>query len=214
MPSGKFALEEGGEKRLEVSWDRGWKKVIMTLDEAELAVIEGRADLKRGKTLALPDGSSLDVRLTRKGLELVRGGETLPGSASSPEQAVKPAVIAVFWIGCGNLLLGILGALNVLDFDLFFSGVSIVIGFAFLLLGYYVRRRSAPALGIAILLTTGSLVWNIISSIIIAGAGGIPVFLFAGLPITVMFLVWMILGFKAIRRIEARRSTTADNHIP
>ena len=153
MPSGKFAFEEGGEKRLEVTWQRGWKKVIMKLDGAELAVIEGKADLKRGQTIALPDGSSLDVRLMRGGLGLARNGEPLPGSVSSPEQAVKPAVVAVFWIGCGNLLLGILGALNVLDFGLFFSGLSIIYGFVFLLLGYFVRRRSAPALGIAILLT-------------------------------------------------------------
>ena len=205
MPSGKFAFEEGGEKRLEVSWQRGWKKVIMKLDGAELAVIEGGADLQRGKTIALPDGSSLDVHLTRKGLELVRDGEPLPGSVSSPEQAVKPAVVAVFWIGCGNLLLGILGVLNVFDFDLAFSGLSIIYGFVFLLLGYFVRRRSAPALGIAILLTIGTLVLGVTSAIMIAGEGGIPVFLFAGLPITLMFLMWMILGFKAIKRIEARR---------
>ena len=205
MPSGKFAFEEGGEKRLEVSWQRGWKKVIMKLDGAELAVIEGKADLQRGKTIALPDGSSLDVHLTRKGLELVRDGEPLPGSVSSPEQAVKPAVVAVFWIGCGNLLLGILGVLNVFDFDLAFSGLSIIYGFVFLLLGYFVRRRSAPALGIAILLTIGTLVLGVTSAIMIAGEGGIPVFLFAGLPITLMFLMWMILGFKAIKRIEARR---------
>lgn len=206
MPSTSYALEEGGEKRLEVSWQRGWKKVSMRLDGAELAVIEDKADLKRGKKLALPDGSSLDVRLTRKGLELVRGGEPLPGSTSSPEQAVTKAVVAVFWIGGGNLLLGILSALKV--FDLSFSWQNIISGFVFLLLGYYVRRRSAPALGVAILLTTGIFVWNLSWFIRTIAAGGVPLGI-GGLVITVVFLVWMIHGFKAIRSIEARRGTTA-----
>ena len=209
MPSKKYALEEGGEKRLEVSWQRGWKKVIMKLDGTELAVIEDKAALKAGKTLALPDGSSLDVRVTRKGLELVRGGEPLPGSASSLEQALNPAVVAVFWIGGGNLLLGILGALNVLDSGLSFSVLSIVIGFVFLLLGFFVRRKSAVALGVAILLTAGIIVGHIISAIMIAGEGGVPLFL-GGTAVTALFLFWMILGFRAIRKIQARRGTTGS----
>lgn len=207
MPSRSYALEEGNEKRLEVSWQRGWKKVTLKLDGAELAVIEDKADLKAGKTLALPDGSSLDVRVTRKGLELVRGGEPLPGSASSLEQALNPAVVAVFWIGGGNLLLGILGALNV--FDLSFSLPSIIIGFVFLLLGYYVRRKSAPALGVAILLTAGLFVWMLSLLISTVAAGGVPLS-FGGLGLTALFLFWMILGFRAIRRFEARRSTTGS----
>ena len=85
MPEKNFALEPGGPERLSLSWSGNFKDMSLTLDGQPLGSFDDAKALKEGGTFALPDGSSLEVKLTSPfllpELQLTRDGEPIPGSS-------------------------------------------------------------------------------------------------------------------------------------
>jgi hypothetical protein len=87
-------LEEGGPKRLALSWRGNYEHFQVRVDGG-LVGESGRSALSRGEFWTLPDGSQLAVKLHQGGFRLLlveRDGRPLPGSEGHPTAAVRTGV--------------------------------------------------------------------------------------------------------------------------
>lgn len=134
MKSKRYRFVQDGPERLEVSWGRGFGKLVVEMDGQQVnAEPLDRTTVKQGTRMSLTDGSTLWIRAGRNGLELTRDGSPLPGSATDPRTVAKSAsnilwfiagltvaatfllyldVRVVFWISLGSAL--VFGALALL----------------------------------------------------------------------------------------------------
>lgn len=197
MPTLTYALEPNAPKRLEISWGWFWKNFTIRLDGQEVGRLAGQKELQQGQEFHLPDGSQLSVRL-RGGLfselHVLRDGQPLPGSASDPGVRLRNAYLALYFIGGLNLLFGLLAEIFQASFllELGVGLYSMVLGVAFLGLGFLVMRRSFIALVIAFAL----LLVETLSRLLV---GFSP-----GLLLNVIFLVILWQGMDALRAMGWR----------
>jgi len=202
MPTKKYALDEGGSERLEVSWKGGFKKLTLTVDGQQIGAVEKPKDLATARTFKSPDGRDISV-LLHKGLQpelhLRVDGQHIPGSAGHPMARIKTASGVAFFIAGLNLVLGliavlvespILDALGLGYFSLFFGAV-------FLGLALWIRKASTVALGIAIALFGLD---GLLTVILTIAEGGNPPT--AGIVARIFLLLPLIKAFGAAR--EAR----------
>ena len=197
MPTNRYALEKGGQQRLEISWKSYWKNITIRLDGREIGSIHDEKELKTGREFSLGDGSILKVQLV-DGLEVFRDGEPLPGSTSDPEEQLKAAYGIVFLIAGISIVAGMIAELFEVGF-LLQRGIgldSIIFGVLFLILGFYVKRRSMLALGIAV----GLFAIDGILSVILSGVTSIGI-----IVARIFFLIPMIKGFGAISSLKQKK---------
>lgn len=156
-----------------------------------------------GQEFQLQDGSTLKVQLVKKftttELQVLRNGQPLPGSASDPEARLKTAYGMVFFIAGLNIVLGLAAGIFQVEFlqSIGISFYSIIFGVVFLVLGYFVQRRSAVALVIAIAVFALDGILGLVTAISQGydpGAGGTIARIFLLIP--------MIQGVGAIRAIK------------
>ncbi len=203
MPKQVFAFERSGPKRLEVSWKGFWKNITIQLDGETIGTIPGQKQLAAGQEFQLQDGSTLKVQLVKKfattELQVLRNGQPLPGSASDPEAKLKTAYGMVFFIAGLNIVLGLAAGIFQVEFlqSIGISFYSIIFGVVFLVLGYFVQRRSAVALVIAIAVFALDGILGLVTAISQGydpNSGGIIARIFLLIP--------MIHGVGAIRAIK------------
>ncbi len=203
MPKQTYALEAGGEKRLEISWKLFWKEVTLILDGRPLGVIPDQKALAAGQEFRLPDGSGLKVQLVSKfsgtELQVLRNGKPLPGSSSDPGSKLKLAYGMVYFIAGLYLLLGFVVLLFNLDFlrELGIGWGSIIYGLLFFALGFFVQRKSNLALILAILLFALD---GILAFFLVALQGNSPSI--GGLMVRIFLLIPMIQGVGAIKQLK------------
>ncbi len=156
MPKQSYALEAGGEKRLEISWTPFWKDITVSLDGNSIGTIPNQKALTTGQEFRLPDGSALKVqlvnRVTSTELQVLRNGQPLPGSASDPQTRLKYAYWVVYFVAGLNLVLGLISFLFNVEFlqQIGIGFGSILFGLVFLALGFFTQRKSMVALILAI----------------------------------------------------------------
>jgi hypothetical protein len=158
MPSRSYALEEGGKKRLELSWSGFWSNFTVSLDGTPLGTLPRGQSLKDGQEFRLPDGSIIHIQLIQKPtgnyLEVLRDDKPLPGSDTNPRTILNTAAGVIYFFSGVNLLVGIIAVLfNVQwlqDYGIGFG--SIIIGFIYLPLAYFTGEGSSIALLLAVLL--------------------------------------------------------------
>lgn len=156
MPKQAYALEVGGEKRLEISWKGTWQNTTITLDGSSVGTIADQKALTSGQEFRLMDGTTLKIQLVKKfastELQILRNGEALPGTASDPQTKLKSAYSMVYFVAGLNLVLGAIATfLNVSFLQSIGIGVgSILFGLVFLVLGFFTQRKSTIALILAI----------------------------------------------------------------
>jgi hypothetical protein len=207
MPSNSFALEPGGPKRLVVSWGMGWKNFTIQLDGKEIGRIDGGMKaIKEGRSLSLPDGSNLDIKLQSgsygqlPSLVVLRDGKALPGSGGDPATKLKTTYQLIYIIAGLNIILGLIAEIGRIPFlrDLGVGWFSVIAGIVYAVLGYFVSQRSRAAL----VLTIGLLVLDTIAGLLLISASrGNPAY--GGLFARGFFLIWLWQGFKAIDAVEA-----------
>jgi hypothetical protein len=203
MPKQLYSLDPGGEKRLEVSWKAFWKDVTVSMDGAVLGVIPNQKALSAGQDFRLIDGAILKVQLVSKftGTELrvLRNGQPLPGSASDPETRVKTAAGVVYFVAGLNLLLGIAAVvfqiqlLKQMGIGLF----SILYGLVFVVLAFFVSRRSNLALILAIII----LALDALLGVYLAITGDYTPST-AGFLARIVLMIPMFQGVGAIRQLK------------
>lgn len=205
MPKKKFILKENGRHTLELTWRAFWKNFTVYYDGAPIDEIEGGAKgMRAGKTLSLPDGSKLSVKLKQDilaaELEVLRDGKPLPGSATDPIQRVRQAYVIIFIVGGFNLVLGIAGIFFETEL-LYLLGAgwgTAAFGLFLLILGWLVKeRQSQPALITAIVLYLADSLLGIAAVIAADETPGI-----GGLIVRVLFIIGMAQGIKAIAEMN------------
>ena len=198
----KYALQKGGDKRLELSWKARWKRFTVKFDDQEVGVIPSRAELLEGRDFDLPDGSRLRVQLKfifLPMLALYRNDEPLPGTDADPHKRLRRACTTIFVLAGISLLFGaIIEIASIRAFQKEGFGVALlIVGFVWFVLGLLVRRRSMIALAIAVILLLVDLVG---SGYIIGQTENGLVSL--GFLIKIAMLLWMSAAFSAIRELK------------
>lgn len=201
MPSQTFALEQGGPKRLEISWKAFWKEITIRMDGSLVGVIPGQKELREGQQFRLPDGSDLHIQLIQgltSELRVLRDGKPLPGSGSDPRIRLRQAYGVLYFVGGISLLVGLAASLFQweLMLEIGFNWVTAIVGAIFLVLAFFVQRRSLAALWAAVILYGADIILSVF--------GGN--FTVANLLVRVVFLVMMIGGFRAIKELKAESS--------
>lgn len=158
MPTKKFSLQRNGQKRLEVSWDRGYRNITVKIDGQQIGVIPDKEQLKTGKTFNFKDGKTLSLQLvstwSSPQLQILLNGEPIPGSATDPQNNLDNAAATAYFVAVMSGLVGLLTVLNVeffRDLQLDPLGLFMVAGI-FVVLALNIKRGSKLALIFAILL--------------------------------------------------------------
>ena len=207
MPKQSYALEAGGKKRLELFWKGMFNNLNVVLDGQSIGVIPNQKALSQGQTFELEDGSTLKVQLVRSlmatEVQVLRDGEPLPGSASDPQSRYKNAYLIVYFIAGLNLLLGVLASLfNVALLQQLGIGFgSILLGFVYLVLGFFVQKKSSLALVLAIVLFAADSLFGVVMTVFEGGSPG-----FAGLIMRVVLLIPMFQGVPAVKALKTKKS--------
>jgi hypothetical protein len=204
MPRKRYALERDDLRRLELVWQNGWKNMTVHLDGELLGTIPTRQDLLAGREYTLSDGSTLQVKLAKRTIDselhILRDGRPVPGSYSDPVARYKLAYGIL--LGVTAVYLGA-GVVSVLTRSAFLRGIgvgstAVIIGSLFAISAYFVKRRSAIAMGgAAVILITDAL----LSFAILMIGGRTPGLL--GLVIRLTLAFPMLDGMEAIRELRA-----------
>ncbi len=206
MPSKKYALEAGGPERVQVDWDGAFKNLTVTFDGAALGSFESAKDIETPQSFALSDGSRLEVVLAKIGpfpeLRLSRDGEPLPGSAGDPQTQLEAAANMIFAIAALNAILGFVAAIFDLNFlkSIGVGWASVLTGAIYAGLAVFVRKRSFPALAIAVGLFILDGLYMFVAA---AEAKASPPI--GGVIARVFFLIPMVRGFGAITELNKPR---------
>jgi hypothetical protein len=199
-----FALEEGGDHRLEISWEKLYKNGVVSIDGQEIGVLPDRKTLYRGLEYDLPDGSMLSFQLVKQltstEFHVLRDGKPLPDSTSAPQTRLANAYTTVYTIAGFNLLLGLVAILFNIQFlqQLGIGFSSILFGLLFFVLGYFVQHKSSLALMVAVVV----FVVNGFANIIHASAQGYGSSS-GGMVVTmIVLLVPMLQGFGALKALK------------
>jgi hypothetical protein len=210
LPSKKYVLEPGGRERLTVCWRGAWKRLTVWLDGREVGTVADRRALRAGQSFPLEDGTTLHVQLVQNfispELRLLRDGRPLPGSPFDPAERLHIAYATVFLLAGLHLAFGVAAEIYGSDYlaHWVFGAGSLVLGSLFLVMGFFVRRRSALALTAAMILYAV----EALSSLILTAAlqcglptGGLVIhfFFLAGMY---RFLAGMYRGLPAIRGLN------------
>jgi hypothetical protein len=172
MPKVSLVLQKGTEKRLGISWEQLWKDVIVSVNGKALGVIPDEKALTTGQEFTLADGSVIKVQLvktwTSSELQVFHDRQPLPGFNFDPQKKLKSAYTSIYFLAGIHLMVGIL-SLIFFKFEFLqqasMNGFgSIIFGLAFLVLGFFVQRRSTRAL----YLTVAAFVMNILVGIFLA----------------------------------------------
>ena len=205
MPKQSFAFEEGGEKRLGISWKGIYKNVTISFDGNSVGVIPDQNALSAGQEFRLIDGSTIKVQLVKKftatELQVLRNGQPVLGSASDPKTKLKNAYIMVYFIAGLNLILGVISFLFNVGFlqQIGIGFGSILFGLVFLVLGFFVQRKS----NIALILAIGIFALDGIAGIFIAASQGYNPGV-GGLITRAIFLIPMVQGLGAIKTLKSK----------
>jgi hypothetical protein len=157
MPKKLLSLESNAPKRLELSWRAMWKEFTVKLDGTPILTADGSGDLKAGKSVTLPDGATLAVKLEtgfgKQGLVVTRNGVPLPGSSTDPETLMKTAGGIVYAIAALNAIVGVIAwVFDVRFLKENFGYGPLVVAALFAVLGYFTMKRSLAALIAAIVI--------------------------------------------------------------
>jgi hypothetical protein len=100
-------LEEGGPKRLELSWRGHYEGLWASVDGVQVGQSLGTESLQHGELWSLPDGRQLGVRLHKGGLQLLLvelEGRPVPGSQGHPMTWVRGGAYSLLLASFVHLL--------------------------------------------------------------------------------------------------------------
>ncbi|MBX3080712.1 MAG: hypothetical protein KF716_03700 [Anaerolineae bacterium] len=210
MPTQRFALTRGEPARLELSWGLGWKNFVVRFDGVTIGTIEGGISaVREGREFPLPDGTTITVQLATPAgsnipeLQVLRNGKLLPGSTSDPEVKLRNSYNLIYVIAAINVVLGLVAAIGNVDFlqQIGLGWPSVIFGLIYVALGYFTSKRSALALGAAVVLFALDSILGVVAN---SAAGGSPPI--GSIVVRVLFIYTMVLGFGAINALKQEMS--------
>jgi hypothetical protein len=204
MPSKRYAVDRGGPRRLEITWQNPWKDMTIRFDEQPVGAIATRQELLAGRQFKLPDKSTLRIQLVKRSIDselhILRDGRAVPGSFTDPETRYKLAYGVVVGITALYLVLGLVSMLthSALLQGLGVGAQSVALGAILILVSFYVKRRSTVGLGAAIVIL---LVDGLLAAVYAILAGRAPAVL--GLAIRGGLAFLLLDGIRAIREMDS-----------
>lgn len=207
MPKKRYAIDRGGPRRLQIAWENRWRNMTIHFDEQLVAAIPTRQELKAGRKLVLPDGSTLWVQLVKKTIDtelhVLRNDRPVPGSYTDPAARFKLAYGIALAVTGAYLILGALVLLARNSFVQYLSvnASAVIIGALLAILTIFIKRRSEAALGA---LTAIILLDALLSAFISVVAGRFPGIL--GLVISVTLAFPLLDGLEALRELKAQEA--------
>jgi len=159
--------------------------------------------MSAGQEVRLPDGSALTFQIARKflsrKLRAFRNGQPLLDTAFDPERRWKNAYGVVYFLAGFNIVLGTVALLFNVEFlqQLGVGLESIIFGFIFVVLGYFVQRKSVAALIAAIVIFAFDALMGAVLAVAEGGSPGA-----GGLVAKAIFLYYMIRGVGAVREMK------------
>lgn len=214
----KYSLYRGGPKRLEVKWRADRKKIFVSLDSKMIDTFDlvSNEDEKQGKSLVLPDGQTLHVKLSIDdnasrvdfAPELTMDNKPVPGSIKDPGYGLEVAAKRFHLSGIIILVIAIVFALIVPELASLFLILDISIGIAALWVGVNLKKfsRTALTVGTVLAILNGLfLLIDFLSSLSSSGGDIICGNIF-GLLGEWLFIDGLIKGNKAIDYLEKERA--------
>jgi hypothetical protein len=211
MPNLRYALEAGGPKCLELTWEGLYRNFTVKLDNAVIGPVVDAAALAAGHSVTLPDGTTL--LLQTEGSRLVnelrvrRDGQPLPASATDPARRVRLAGQLMLVIAGLDLGLGLLAEVLRLDAlrQLGFGWGSFILGLLYLGLGLLtLRQRSLAALLMALFLYSLETAFQFLVPLL---TGTLPNFLV--LIVRALVLFTLAQGIPALRHLRQSEALPA-----
>jgi hypothetical protein len=177
----RYALEPSGPTRLELVYEGPERGVRVFLDGAPIHTFANTKDLRRGATIALPEGGQLSLRQKAfGGLDVRRNGIPVPGCDSDVKFVLGTAARWMFWIGGVGLAVDVERLVRFAygSPTWLFSAVQAFSDVVFLGLAALTRGGARWALGVgtAMMLVSAILSWPLIGSLVVTA---LDVFLFA-----------------------------------
>jgi hypothetical protein len=192
---------------VEVAFQRGWKETTVSFNGEALDTIATRLELEAGREFALPDGSRLTIHLPKRFMPLPRvalDGRPMHMYVQAPKQRLRAAFHTALLIALVNLAFGVLAGLREAGMVRNLGGSYLNLGYGavFLVLAFFVKRRSLLALAAALtLFGLDTVAWLYVLHGQEQKIPPILVVLRAGLAII------MIRGFSAIRLLRREQES-------
>ena len=206
MPKIKYAIEKGGPKRLEVSWKGNREETTIRLDGNIIGSISNREQLETGKEFSLEDGSCLKVQLKGRSIfscpRVLKDGQLLHPSGLDAAQRLSYTYKFLFMFAAVNLTAGFALLLKPGLLNLPVKALHpLIAGFLFLILAFFVMRKSIIALSAA----TGVLALDILLAVIFPP--NIPRYiLIAAIIFRILILFVMVQGFGSIKALKQKQT--------
>jgi hypothetical protein len=200
MATKTFYLDEEKKEKLDISFGIGWKNFSIKHNGTGLGAPVSKKELKNGVEYRLPGENVVRARVKSgliQELELLLNNVPIKGSPTDPDQVIKTTFNLAVIIATLNILIGMLGMLDILPM-LKTMGIglgSFIWGALILLLSFGIKKKSSfAAYAIA-----GLLALDIILTIVFAANvnSNTPT---AGIVIKVIFILYMIKGAKALKK--------------
>ncbi|GAB4172944.1 MAG: hypothetical protein Fur005_34780 [Roseiflexaceae bacterium] len=202
MPKQEYSIVPNGPKRITLEWQGFGREVMVRFDGQTLGMLRGQEELNAGQQFALPDGSALQVQLVRTWfsaeLRVLRNGKPVPGSPSDPITRWRTAFAIVCVLAGLNVVLGLIAEFFRVE-SLLNAGIGTITmfyGLIYLMLAFFVQRRSL----VALVLATAFFALDSIVGIALGIADGQAPGL-AGILVRFFILVPLIQGVIALREI-------------
>jgi hypothetical protein len=214
QPRMAYTIEAGGEKRIEVFTSAKWRKTEIWFD-GSLAATLSQKELSSGYDLPISDGSTLNFKLAKfafqpRRLQITRNGEPIYKTITSYDNAmfINNAAYMVYIVAIINLAVGIVSLLiNIDAFAPFkFGWPNIIFGAIFLVLGFFVQRRSFVALILFIMIFGVDSIYAFVSALRTGNY-----FLFLVFFMRLIFLAPAFLGLGEIFRRKIKVVSTLLN---
>jgi hypothetical protein len=204
-----YPFEPDGDKSVEVNikgvkWDK-----ISIWFEGKQAGVFSRKELHAGQDLQISDGSLLNLLLSKnkfqpERLKISRNGQPIHRIVTEAmhQVLIDYASNAIYFIGITTMGLGIVSLfvrIKILE-PLTFGWLYIIFGSVFLVLGFFVRRRSMLALMVAIIIYALD---GLAGVVIIISALSTGSYILVGNPL--MHLVLLMAMINGIDGINATR---------
>ncbi|NEO85013.1 MAG: hypothetical protein F6J87_12285 [Spirulina sp. SIO3F2] len=215
----KYALRQGGPKRLYLTHEGKWQNTVLTIDDTTVGTFANQKALKKGDRFILQDDLVLDVKLLKSGLRIRRNGKPIPGSSDYSKGNAHIAIIAVAAAGIINLFFTLV-ALILIILDVIF-GINVfanlgvvppnlvalafsttVEGLIFLGLSYWLSKYvSMLVLIVAIALQTANIGLNIMDVVQSNSSGGTSIISFK-----ILILLGMLWGVSPLQKFKAQKA--------
>jgi hypothetical protein len=207
MPSKKYYLNREKTEVFELSWSAGFRVVSVLYNEQLLSTMN-REEVSAGKTIELPDGRIVDIKLEGgffTALTAKINGNHIPGTQGDPRFQLRQIFYLLIVLGLLNIIIGFIFAnsnVQIKEFD-GIGYVNVGIGILYITLGYAITKGSMPALIITTILMFADLILTTIHSSQTQS--------YVGVFIKIFFIYFITRGFKYMREFNATNKSSQNN---